>query len=269
MDKKFDKYFDTNKESWNNKVGIHRDSDFYDNNSFLSGKTTLNRLEIEELGQVRGKTLLHLQCHFGQDTLSWSRMGAICTGIDLSNKGIAAAKRLNTQLGLNASFITTNVYDVSKNVPGKFDIVFTSYGVVGWLPDLDLWAKVIAEKLVKGGIFYMAEFHPIVWMFDYLTKPAELKYPYLKGEVIYEEYEGTYANNDAPITNKEYTWNHGLGEVVSALTKAGLEVEFLHEHLESPYDCLPDMISTENNMYLLKEHNRLFPLIYSIKAIKK
>jgi len=269
MENNFDKYFETNKESWNNKVGVHRNSDFYDNEAFLNGKTSLCRLELEELGSVTGKKLLHLQCHFGQDTLSWSRMGAKCTGIDLSNEGIEEAKKLNTELELDANFIVSNVYDVSENVAGKFDIVFTSYGVVGWLPDLDLWATIIADKLNKGGVFYMAEFHPIVWMFDYLSSPMELKYPYLKGEVIYEEYEGTYANNDAKITNKEYTWNHGLSEVVSALVKAGLEIEFLHEHLESPYNCLPNMVETDNNMYLIKEYKNLFPLIYSIKAIKK
>jgi len=269
MNKNFEKYFEVNKESWNNKVGIHSASDFYDNEAFLKGASSLNDLEIEEVGNVNGKSLLHLQCHFGQDTISWSRLGATCTGIDISNEGIEEGRRLNNELGLNTSFVESNVYDVSKNVPGKFDIVFTSYGVIGWLPDLDLWASIIAEKLNKGGVFYMAEFHPIIWMFDYLSEPAKIKHPYLKGDAIYEEYEGTYANNDADVTNKEYTWNHGLGEVVSSLTNAGLEIEFLHEHLESPYDCLPNMVRTEKNMYLLEAYKNLFPLIYSIKARKK
>ncbi len=269
MNEKLKKYFDINKETWNQKVTIHRDSDFYDVDAFLNGETTLNPLEIRELGPVSGKDILHLQCHFGLDTLSLSRLGAKCTGIDLSDEGIKEARRLNNRVGENSTFIESNVYDVPANVSGEFDIVFTSYGVVGWLPDLDLWAQIIAEKLRPGGVFYIAEFHPIVWMFEYLESPIKMKYPYLKGDVIYEEYEGTYANNEGDIISKEYGWNHGLGEVVSALTKAGLQIEFLHEHVESPYNCLPDMVQTENGGYVLKEYAGLFPMIYSIKATKR
>lgn len=269
MNEELEKYFETNKDTWNQKVTIHKESDFYDVEAFLKGETTLNQIEIEELGAVKGKDLLHLQCHFGLDTLSFDRLGARCTGIDLSDEGIKEAQRLNKEIGGNSKFIATNVYDVSKNVPGDFDVVFTSYGVVGWLPDLDIWANIIAEKLRPGGVFYMAEFHPIVWMFEYLESPIKMKYPYLKGDVIYEEYEGTYGDNDSKMVSKEYGWNHGLGEVVTALTNAGLQIDFLHEHEESPYDCLPDMVQTENGGYVLKDYKGLFPMIYSIKATKK
>lgn len=262
------KYFKTNKETWNQKVHVHKDSDFYDVNSFLKGETTLNRLEIEELGPIAGKDVLHLQCHFGLDTISLARLGAKCTGIDLSDEGVKEARRLNDLVGGDSIFIESNVYDVSENVKGDFDVVFTSYGVVGWLPDLDLWAKIIVEKLRPGGVFYMAEFHPIIWMFEYLESPIKMKYPYLKGDVIYEEYEGTYGDTKAKMTSKEYGWNHGLGEVVSALTKAGLQIEFLHEHVESPYNCLPDMKQTDNKGYVLKDYEGLFPMIYSIRAKK-
>lgn len=269
MNEELKKYFDTNKDTWNQKVTIHRDSDFYDVQSFLDGETTLNSLEIEELGDVSGKKLLHLQCHFGLDTISWARLGAKSTGIDLSDEGIKEARRLNELVGGDSQFVESNVYDVAENVAGEFDVVFTSYGVVGWLPDLDIWASVIAKKLCKGGIFYMAEFHPIIWMFEYLESPIVMKYPYLKGDVIYEEYQGTYGDADSKMTSKEYGWNHGLGEVVTALTNAGLEIEFLHEHEESPYNCLPDMVETENGGFVLKGYERLFPMIYSIRAIKK
>lgn len=267
-DNKYADFFKINKETWDKKVAIHSRSDFYKMEDFLKGKSSLNKLELDELGNVKGKSLLHLQCHFGQDTLSFSRMGATATGIDLSSEAIKEAKELNKKLGLNASFVESNVYDVPKNIDGKFDIVFTSYGVVGWLPDLDIWADVIFEKLNTGGVFYMAEFHPIVWMFDYLQEPATMKYSYSQSEVIYEEYKGTYANNDADMISKEYGWNHGLGEVVSALSRVGLHVEFLNEYYESPYDCLPNMEKTDKGMFVFKE-NKLFPLIYSIKATKK
>ena len=263
------KYFDVNKETWNEKVSIHAKSEFYDVKGFKKGETSLNAYELEELGAVKGKSLLHLQCHFGQDTLSWSRLGAKCTGIDLSNEGIKEAIKLNDELGLDATFIESNLYDVPEKVEGQFDIVFTSYGVVGWLPDLKTWGEIIASKLKKGGVFYMIEFHPVVWMFDFLQTPPKLTYPYLKGEVIYEEYQGTYTNNDADITSKEYGWNHGLGEVITSLTSAGLEIEFLHEFEESPYNSFPEMNKTKDGMYVLKDEQRMIPLLYSIRATKK
>lgn len=270
MKNKYNTYFKVNKETWNKKVAIHTKSDFYNMKDFLKGKTSLNQLELNELGDVHGKSLLHLQCHFGQDTLSFARMGAKCTGIDLSNEAISKAKELNKKLGLNATFIESNVYDVPKNVKGKYDVVFTSYGVVGWLPDLKIWAKVIAKKLKKGGVFYMAEFHPIVWMFDYTSGKPVIKYPYLKSDVIYEEYEGTYAEDGkTKIISKEYGWNHGLGEVVTCLTQADLTIEFLHEFNQSPYNCLPEMVQNKNSMYVFKNNSEMFPLVYSIKATKK
>ena len=269
MNEKYKLFFDVNKDTWNKKVSIHSKSDFYNIEEFKKGKISLNAIELDELGNVEGKTLLHLHCHFGQDTLSWSRLGAICTGIDISDEGIKEAKILNKELNLNATFIESNLYDVPKNVEGKFDIVFASYGVIGWLPDLKTWGEIIASKLNKGGVFYLIEFHPIVWMFSYLESPPKLMYPYKSNEVIYEEYEGTYANREAKIVSKEYGWNHGLGEVVSALSNAGLHIEFLHEFDKSPYNSFPEMDKTEEGMYVLKQNQRMFPLLFSIKATKK
>ena len=265
----FSKYFEVNKETWNKKVTAHAKSSFYDIEGFLKGKTSLNSYELEEVGSVKNKKLLHLQCHFGQDTLSWSRLGAQCVGIDLSNEGIKLAKELAAKLKLDARFIESNVYDVSKKVSGTFDIVFTSYGVIGWLPDLKKWAQIIADKLVVGGFFYMIEFHPIVWMFNYHKTPPKLMYPYLNSGVIYEEYEGSYTENKATFVSKEYGWNHGLSEVINALIEAGLQIEFLHEFEKSPYNVFPEMEKTLDGMYILKKMKNLFPLVYSIKAVKK
>jgi len=269
MQDKYSDYFKTNEKTWDLKVPVHADSEFYEVENFKQGKTSLNPIELKEMEEVSGKTLLHLQCHFGLDTMSWSRQGAICTGIDLSNKGIEKATEINKELNLNVNFIQSNVYDVPKNVEGEFDIVFTSYGVIGWLPDLELWAKVIAEKLALGGTFYMVEFHPIMWMFDFTSGKAELKYEYNQKDVIYEEYKGTYADSESNILSKEYGWNHGLGEVITALTGVGLHVEFLHEFDESPYDVFPDMVKNDNGQFVLKKEHRLHPLMYSIKATKK
>ena len=261
-----EKYFEVNKATWNQKVGIYADSKMYDLEAFKNGKTSLMHYELDGLGDVDGKSILHLQCHFGQDTLSWSRMGAQCVGVDLSDEGIKLARNLNEELKLNAKFICCNVLETSRHVKDTFDIVFTSYGVIGWLPDLKPWGRMIAERLKKGGTFFIAEFHPIVWMFDYLEQPPTLKYGYMQDEVIYEEYEGTYANESSKITSKEYGWNHGLGAVVSALSEAGLKIEYLKEYYESPYDVLPGLTKTKNNMYAKKDD--LYPLIFTLKAAK-
>ena len=259
-------YFKVNRDTWNQKVAIHAKSDFYNMDGFLAGETSLNEYELQALGDVNGKSLLHLQCHFGQDTLSFSRMGALCTGVDLSDEGINLAQKLANDLQLEATFVRCNVLETSAHVKEQFDIVFTSYGTIGWLPDLKPWGKMIAERLQSGGVFYMVEFHPLVWMFDYTSGKAELRYGYNQKETIYEEYEGTYADSDSSMVSKEYGWNHGLGDVVSALTEQGLIVEFLREHDESPYDVLPDLIKNENGLYVTKD--RLYPLLFELKVSK-
>ncbi|AXO81349.1 methyltransferase domain-containing protein [Olleya aquimaris] len=263
---KYNQYFEANKLTWNTKVKVHSESDMYNIKSFKKGKNTLMHYELAALPNIEGKRLLHLQCHFGQDTLSWSRLGAMCVGVDLSDEGIKLAKSLNEELHLDAKFVCCNVLDTSAHVKEVFDIVFTSYGVIGWLPDLKPWGKMIAERLTTGGEFYMVEFHPIVWMFDYLEKKPKMKYGYMQDEVIYEEYEGTYADTESKMITKEYGWNHGLSEVINALTEAGLKIEYLNEYDESPYNVLPDLVETKSGNYVTKD--KLYPLIFEIKATK-
>jgi SAM-dependent methyltransferase len=263
----FNKAFEVNRDTWNKKVAVHAISSFYDMKNFKKGKSSLNSFEIDALGNVNGKSLLHLQCHFGQDTLSWSRKGAICTGVDISDEAINLAQDLNKELNLNADFVCCNVLDTSDYISEKFDIVFTSYGTIGWLPDLAPWAKVISERLKPGGVFYIVEFHPIAWMFDYQVYPPELKYGYQQKEAIYEEYEGTYADSSSKIISKEYGWNHSLGEVISALCNAGLHIEYLKEHMQSPYNIFPNLEMNKEGLYEIP--NGLYPLLFEIKATKK
>lgn len=259
-------HFEVNRQTWNEKVKIHSKSDMYDLEAFKKGKSSLMPYELKALANVKGKSLLHLQCHFGQDTLSWSRLGAKCTGVDLSDEGIALATSINEDLKLDAKFVCCNVLDVSKHINDTFDIVFTSYGVIGWLPDLKPWGQMIGERLKKGGTFYMVEFHPIVWMFDYLDGKSVMRYGYMQDEAIYEEYEGTYADQSSKMISKEYGWNHGLSEVINALITAGLKIEYLNEYDESPYNVLPDLVETKSGNYVTKD--KLYPLIFEIKATK-
>jgi len=262
----YKEFFEVNRSTWNNKVKVHANSDMYNLKAFKSGKSSLMPYELEVLNNVQGKSLLHLQCHFGQDTLSWSRLGAKCVGVDISDEGIKLAKTLNTELNLDAEFVCCNVLDTSKYINETFDIVFTSYGTIGWLPNLKPWGRMIAERLNKGGTFFIAEFHPIVWMFDYTKDNPEIRYGYHQNEAIYEEYEGTYADTESKMVSKEYGWNHGLGKVITALTEAGLTIDFLKEHDESPYNVLPNLIRTASGMY--KSKTNLYPLIFTLKATK-
>jgi len=259
-------YFEVNKNTWNNKVVIHAESEMYKMEAFKAGESSLMPYELKALGDVNGKSLLHLQCHFGQDTLSWTRMGAKCVGVDLSDEGIKLAMALSSELNLEAKFVCCNVLDTSQHVSETFDIVYTSYGVIGWLPDLKPWAKMISERLKVGGTFYIVEFHPILWMYDYIDGKSTMKYHYNRKEVIYDEYEGTYANQASKMVSKEYGWNHGLSEVVNALIEAGLQIDYLNEYDESPYDVFPDLEKLDNGMYKMK--NQLFPMLFEIKATK-
>jgi len=261
------KAFNVNRDTWNKKVAVHAASEFYGMEAFKKGKSSLNVFEMEALNDVSGKSLLHLQCHFGQDTLSWSRLGAKCTGVDISEEAIKLARSLNTELSLDADFVCCNVLDTSNLIAETFDIVFTSYGTIGWLPDLRPWAKMIYERLRPEGVFYMVEFHPIAWMFDYTTSPPLMKYGYQQKDAIYEEYEGTYADEKSKMGSKEYGWNHGLSEVINSLLEAGLRIELFNELEESPYDVFPDLKKNEKGLF--ESPNNLYPLLFEIKAIKE
>ncbi len=258
-------YFDANRLSWDKRTSIHKDSDFYDVASFLKGKSSLMPIETAALGDVTGKSLLHLQCHFGQDTLSWANMGAKATGVDFSPEAIKLARKLNDELGLDAQFVECNVYDLPQHLEGQFDIVFTSYGVIGWLPDLKRWAKVIRHFLKPGGTFLMVEFHPVIWMMD--DDLTMLQYAYDNKEIIVEEATGTYTDRDAPIKSTEYSWNHSLSEVITVLLEEGLQLQQFEEFDYSLYDCFPKTVEVAPGRWQIQGLEGILPMMYSVKAI--
>jgi len=261
-----EKYIAANKELWDKRVAIHVRSDFYDLASFKSGKSSLNNIELKGVGNVKGKSLLHLQCHFGMDTLSWAREGAIVTGVDFSSEAIKTATGLAKEMGLEATFICSDVYDMPHQLNKQFDIVFTSYGVIGWLPDLDKWAAVISNSLKPGGIFFMAEFHPVLWMMD--DDFSYLKYSYFNDEVIETASAGTYGDRDADISGKEYGWNHSFDEILGTLLKHELRIIEFKEFPFSPYNCFNKMVKGADNMYRIQNLENKLPMVYSIKAVK-
>jgi ubiquinone/menaquinone biosynthesis C-methylase UbiE len=259
-------YLGINKELWNEKTKIHYGSDFYDVKSFIDGRDALNPIEIELLGDITGKKILHLQCHFGMDTISLARRGAIATGIDLSDASISKAEELNEKTGSNVRFIESDVYHLHEKLDELFDIVYTSYGVVGWLPDMDLWAKTINRFLLPGGKFIMVEFHPVLWMFDDDFK--NIDYNYADPEPIIEEYEGTYTDRNAKIRNKAISWNHGLATVLNALIKNNMIITDLQEYDYSPYDCFKNTIKVDEGKFNISGLEGKLPMLYSVKAVK-
>jgi len=260
-----DEYLKVNQELWDKKTGVHVDSDFYDMESFLAGETTLKPIELDLLGDVKGKKILHLQCHFGQDSLSLARMGAEVTGVDLSGQAIQKARELADQLDLPARFIQSNVLELDQNLNGEFDIVFTSYGVIGWLPELEGWARIIDHFLKPGGAFIMVEFHQMLWMFD--ENFQSIKYSYFNQGAIIEEIEGSYADPQAPIKANSYQWDHSLSEVFSALLGNGLQITHFREYDYSPYNCFNQAVEVPGG-YQVKGLEGRLPMVFSVVARK-
>ena len=258
-------YLEINKASWNNKTDAHLASDFYDVEGFLKGNSSLNSIELELLGNVEGKKILHLQCHFGQDTLSLARMGAEVTGVDLSDKAISNANNLAKKLNINATFISCDVYDLPNHLNAEFDIVYTSYGTIGWLPYLDKWASIVSRFLKPSGKFVFVEFHPVVWMFDDDFK--EVKYNYFNNGPIIEKEEGTYADRGADITQEFVTWNHSMSEVVTSLLNVSLNLNAFQELNYSPYACFRHTIEFEPKKFRIKHLDDKIPMLYSLVAL--
>ncbi|SHK53041.1 class I SAM-dependent methyltransferase [Epilithonimonas mollis] len=265
MNKEYN-YLEINRQSWNNRTDSHLKSDFYDMNGFLKGNTSLNSIELELLGDISGKSVLHLQCHFGQDTISLSRMGAKATGIDLSDKAIENALQIAKDTGSDTRFICCDVYDLPNHLDGQFDMVYTSYGTIGWLPDLDLWAKVISKFLKPGGRLVFVEFHPVVWMFD--DNFETIFYRYFNSGAIIESESGTYADKTADITQDYVMWNHSMSEVVNSLIRNGLSLNTLEEYDYSPYNCFNKTIEYEPKKFRIEHLGDKIPMVYAVVATK-
>lgn len=259
-------YVEINKHSWNNRTDTHLNSEFYNLEGFLKGETSLNPLDLEIIGDIRGKSILHLQCHFGQDTMSLSRLGAEVTGVDLSDKAISNAKRIAKETNSDAKFICCDVYDLEQHLDEKFDIVFTSYGTITWLPDLEKWGKLISKFLKPDGKFIFIEFHPVVWMFD--DNFEKIGYNYFNVSPIIESESGTYADKSADISQSYVTWNHSMSEVISSLLDNQMQITDFREYDYSPYNVFSNMIEFEPKKFRIKHLDNKIPMVYSIVAHK-
>jgi len=267
-----DHFLSSNCAHWNEVVSCHAVSLSYDVKGFKNGRNTLRTIEREEVGDVAGKSLLHLQCHFGMDSMSWARLGARVTGMDFSQEAINLAKSLARELDIDSRFVCSNIYDLPNTLEDQFDIVFTSYGVLTWLPDMTGWAKIVAHYLKPGGEFHIVEIHPYSSMFDYDSNSSQLQWEYLyfiDDEPL--EFEGTdtyAAANAAEYNTVTYEWSHSLGEIVTSLIDAGLKIEYLHEFPFSCYRAFPCMTRSEDGWWRLPPKYLDMPLLFSIKAEK-
>ncbi len=269
-----DKYREANRANWDERVPGHWDSDFYDIEGFIKGESPLYQIDIDALGDLTGKSLIHLQCHIGTDTLALARLGAEVTGIDFSGESIKAARRLSEESGVPGRFFETDLYESPKIVNEQFDVVFTGAGAICWLPDIDAWGEVVAGFLKPGGMFYIREGHPLMWALQYdNVKPGEfiMEQPYFHSDEPFGyDDKGSYTDGEWDLKNqRNYNWKHSLSETVMALINAGLVIESLLEHREMDWAPLPGITQDEDRHWRLPEEYQDFvPLEFSIKARK-
>ncbi len=261
----------TNQELWDALTPVHVKSEFYGLEEFRRGRCSLDPLELEELGDLAGKSLLHLQCHFGMDTLSWARRGAKVTGMDFSEPAIEQARSLAAELGMDARFVCCDLYDLPSHLDEEFDIVFTSAGVLCWLPDLPAWGKVIARFLKPGGLFYLREFHPFLYCLDDREGVKEPRpfYPYFHdGEPLRFAggEDGDYADPDTVVNKDSVEWPYALSRVIGALLSAGLKLESFREFPYTTYQSLPFLEKRSDGRWIMPGYPEGFPMMFSLKA---
>ncbi|MFE4308163.1 class I SAM-dependent methyltransferase [Streptomyces sp. NPDC056891] len=266
-------WHEVNRARWDERVPIHAASDFYALDAFRAGKDALRDFELAEVGDVTGRSLLHLQCHIGLDTLSWARHGAShVVGLDFSEPAVETARSLAADLGLTqdrAAFVAADVYDAAEAVPDSaYDIVYTGCGALNWLPDIERWAETAASLVAPGGFLYVAEFHPLTDSLDDETG-SRIVNDYFVRDPWVETNPGTYAELDAAtVHNRSVEWVHPVGEVVTALARAGLRIEFLHEHDASLYPRYGALQRHEDGYYRFPADRPRIPMMYSIKATR-
>jgi len=264
-------YQQTNLARWDELAALHPGIEAYGLEAFKAGRSKLRQLDLDEVGDVRGKTLLHLQCHFGLDTLSWAREGAAVTGVDFAPQAIEAARAIAAECGLDARFVCSTIDDLPANLDGRFDVVYTSRGVLGWLQDIGRWGQVVGQFLKPGGVFYVADNHPTFNMYEEQPGSAELQrlYSYFYRDEPYRfDSPGSYMDATAPVAHMtEYSWNHTLADIVNALIAAGLRIEFLHEFPYTYDQFYPFMECDASGWWWrLPGDDERLPLMFSLRA---
>ena len=258
-----------NRKYWDALVPVHAASCFYDVEGFRAGRSSLHSIEAEAVGNVAGKSLLHLQCHFGLDTLSWARLGAEVVGIDFSATAVARARELAKEADLAslAAFVHHDVLDLRSALDREFDIVFTSYGTITWLRDLEAWARAIARSLKPDGFFYIVDNHPTSYLFQADEEGhVARRYDYFHSpEPLQLEPQPDYADTDHTTLAAE-AWIWSLSDLFGALERAGLVVYEFKEYPRTVYKQFPQMRETSDGYWELSAEELDLPLLFSLKA---
>ena len=268
-------YREINRANWNDRAPIHWASDDYGIQRFIEDPRHISQtvaLDRDSVGDVGGKTLLHLQCHIGTDSLSWARLGAEVTGIDLSDASIDAARRLSAESGTPGRFLVSEIYDSPAALPGEqFDAVYTGVGALTWLPDVRRWAEVVAHFTKPGGTFFIRDGHPVMWSLDQERGDGQLSIIDTHFEIetpLVDDAGYTYTGPERLEHNQTHEWNHSLGQTVTALIDAGLQIEFLKEHTYVQWKALPSLLQGEDGLWRLPDRPERLPMMFSIKARK-
>jgi SAM-dependent methyltransferase len=270
---RMDDHVEMNRRNWDERAAIHaRDlTGAYSLDRFRAGEDALHAIEAAELGDISGKRVLHLQCHIGRDTLCLVRRGATVTGLDFSGEALNVARRLSEQTGLKADFVEGTVDQAPHLTPGPFDLVFTTWGTICWLPDVKNWANVIASVLAPGGELYFADAHPgfnvleecagrLVPTYDFQT-PADRPLQFAN--------ETTYTGDPTVLSHRSTReWIHSLSAVLGGLIDAGLAITMFHEHEVLPWRGLECLVPAPDGLWRLPDGMARIPLSYSVKAKK-
>lgn len=266
-----DDYVRRNRELWDEWTEINVRSAFYDVAGWKASGRDLDAEVLAALGDLTGKRVLHLQCHFGLDTLRIAQRAAHATGVDLSPRAIAHARRLADETGIAARFIESDVYALPDVLDEQFDVVFSSYGAIEWLGDLDRWAALVARYLVPGGRLALVEGHPTMWMFDG-DHPSELRVltRYFRGPAPLETAPavGNYADPTATFTKSSYSWVHDLGEIVTAVADAGLRITALREYPHIVWKAFPFLVETAPGRWEQPPEQPRIPLLFALTATR-
>lgn len=271
-----DDWVAVNRESWDERAAPHAASPDYGVERFVADPAHLSdvvRFDLPRLGDISGVRGVHLQCHIGTDTLSLHRLGARMSGLDFSSAALGQARSLASRVGADIEFVEAEVYDALQVLPaGEFDLVFTGIGALCWLPDIRRWAGVVAALLRPGGRLFIREGHPILWAVDDdRTDVLALAYPYVeRAEPTVFDEQGTYVETDHKFTHtRSVEWNHGLGEIVTALLDAGMQITMLVEHDSVPWDALPGRMETlAGGEFRLVDRPWRLPHSYTLQAVK-
>ncbi|GAB1641888.1 class I SAM-dependent methyltransferase [Krasilnikovia sp. MM14-A1259] len=270
-------YRDVNRANWDERADAHAASADYGVAAFETDPAHLSkvvRFDVPLLGDIAGLRGVHLQCHIGTDTLSLARLGATMTGVDFSPRSLAQARRLAQRAGPPVEFVESDVY-AAPDVLGRggFDLVYTGVGALCWLPDVHRWAQTVASLLRPGGRLFLREGHPVLWALDYERDDdlLVLSEPYFETAQpqVYDE-PGTYVDTDVEFTHTvTHEWNHGLGEIVTAVLAAGLTVTGLVEHRSVPWEALPGRMHRDDaGEWQLTDRPDRLPHTYTLQAVR-